>query len=72
MLARRTVLVLTLATLGGCVVVQPYQREHLADPTMQRTDDPLAAQAERKLHVSREGAGGGDGSAAGGGCACGN
>ncbi|MEO0321700.1 MAG: DUF4266 domain-containing protein [Myxococcota bacterium] len=68
----RFILGLLLALAGGCVVVQPYQREHLADPTMQRSDDPLAGQAERKLHVSREGAGGGDGGSAGGGCACGN
>ncbi|MEM1417498.1 MAG: DUF4266 domain-containing protein [Myxococcota bacterium] len=63
---------LALPLLVGCVVVQPYQREHLADPTMARDDDPLGTAAERKLHVTREGAGGGDGGSAGGGCACGN
>ena len=48
------------------------RRQYLADPTMQAQDDPLAARARAKMHTSREGAAGGDGEPAGGGCGCGN
>lgn len=65
-------LLATLATATGCVVVPGYQRGVLADPTMQLAGDPLEERSLRKVHGAREGASGGDGSSAGGGCACGN
>lgn len=61
-----------LLLLGGCVVVPQNRRQHLADPTMQPVVDPLDAKAERKKHLAREAAAGGDGQPAGGGCGCGN
>ncbi|MBC8073987.1 MAG: DUF4266 domain-containing protein [Deltaproteobacteria bacterium] len=57
---------------AACSTVPQNRREHLADPTMQLVDDGLEARAERKLHVTREGAAGGDAQPAGGGCGCGN
>ncbi len=71
-LVRALLLGSVLAGASGCVVVPAYQREHLADPTMQATVDPLEEQSLRKLHTSREGASGGDSRAAGGGCGCSN
>jgi hypothetical protein len=72
----RTVLValglsLALATLPSCVVVPRYAREWVADPAMDTSGDALAQRSLRKLHGTREAASGGDGLAAGGGCACG-
>ena len=57
---------------SGCVTVAAYQREYLSDPTMQPVVDPLEARASRQLHLAREAAGGGDATAAGGGCGCSN
>jgi hypothetical protein len=56
---------------AGCVIVPRYQREWLADPAMDTSGDQLAQRSLRKLHGTREGASGGDGLSAGGGCACG-
>ncbi len=61
-----------LLTLVGCAIVPPHNREHLADPTMAASPDPIESQNIRKLHTAREAAGGGFGSASGGGCACSN
>jgi hypothetical protein len=55
---------------AGCVVVPRYARGTLGDPAMQQTEGMLA-RTVRKLRNSREGAAGGDGAAAGGGCGCG-
>ena len=64
-------LVLPLAlALGGCVVVPQNRRARLADPMMSLSDDPLEAHRKQKLYSTREGAAGGDGLAAGGGCGC--
>lgn len=59
-----------LAALGcGCATVKPWEKEHLADPTM--SFDDLTKEASREMHwiEAREGSTGGTG-AAGGGCAC--
>lgn len=58
--------------VASCAVVPKNRRQHLADPTMAASPDPLEDRAERKMHMSREGANGGDGQPAGGGCACTN
>ena len=64
-------LVLPLAlVLGGCVVVPQNRRARLADPMMSLSDDSLEAHRKQKLYSTREGAAGGDGLAAGGGCGC--
>jgi ABC-type uncharacterized transport system auxiliary subunit len=60
------------AMLSGCAIVPKNRRQYLADPTMQASDSPLEDRARRKLHTAREGAAGGDGEPAGGGCGCSN
>jgi len=54
----------------GCVVVPQNRRAHLADPMMSLSSDALDAHHKQKLYSTREGAAGGDGLSAGGGCAC--
>jgi len=61
-----------LAVSAGCAIVPQTRRRWLADPTMQPTESSLEDKARRKLHTVREGAAGGDGEPAGGGCGCGN
>jgi hypothetical protein len=72
--ARSTVLRVIVLVVGlvstSCATVPHYRRSRLADPMMSLTDDPLETYRKQKLYNSREGAAGGDGSAAGGGCAC--
>jgi hypothetical protein len=58
------------AAAAGCVVVPQNRRKHLADPMMRFQTDALEAHAHQKLYGSREAAAGGDGTPAGGGCAC--
>jgi hypothetical protein len=67
---RRLVLLLPLVLLAGCAIVPQNRRAHLADPTMALEDDPLEAYRKQKLYGVREGAAGGDGASAGGGCGC--
>jgi hypothetical protein len=57
-------------TAAGCVIVPQNRRKHLADPMMRFQTDALDAHAHQKLYGSREAAAGGDGTPAGGGCAC--
>jgi hypothetical protein len=66
---RGLVAILLLAS-PACVVVPRYARGTLGDPAMQESEGMLS-RSIRKLRVSREGAAGGDGTAAGGGCGCG-
>jgi len=65
-------LVIALALCGACKMVPKNRRQHLADPTMQPDEDPLRDKAHAKVHLAREGAAGGDGEPAGGGCGCSN
>ena len=60
---------LAMAT-SGCVIVPQNRRARLADPMMAMSQDSLEAHRKQKLYSTREGAAGGDGAAAGGGCAC--
>jgi hypothetical protein len=69
-LLRISVMVAVLSLLGACTTVAPYRRSHLADPMMSLTDGPLETYRKQKLYNTREGAAGGDGAAAGGGCGC--
>jgi hypothetical protein len=56
--------------VSACATVPQNRRGRLADPMMQLTDEPLDAARRQKLYDTREGAAGGDGAAAGGGCGC--
>jgi hypothetical protein len=64
------VAVAVAASLGGCAIVPQNRRARLADPIMALDDDPLDAYRKQKLYGVREGAAGGDGASAGGGCGC--
>jgi uncharacterized protein DUF4266 len=66
------VLLASLCALSGagCAVVPQNRRKHLADPMMGFELDPLDARRQQKLYNTREGAAGGDGTPAGGGCGC--
>jgi len=59
-----------LLLLAGCAIVPQNRRAKLADPMMSITEDPLEAYRKQKLYGTREGAAGGEGAAAGGGCGC--
>ena len=60
-----------LAALAcGCATVPQNRRAHLADPMMNLGEDPLDAARHQKMYDTREGAAGGDGANAGGGCGC--
>lgn len=59
----------TLGLMCGCVNVKPWQREHLADYTMQPDRDPLGTAMSEHIWFSREEATGGSG-VGGGGCGC--
>ena len=63
---------LVCAVLGACRVVPKNRRQYLADPTMQPDEDRLRDKSHAKIHMAREGAAGGDGEPAGGGCGCSN
>jgi uncharacterized protein DUF4266 len=67
---RAVVLLLVAATLAGCAIVPQNRRARLADPIMQLGDEPLDAYRKQKFYGVREGAAGGDGATAGGGCGC--
>jgi hypothetical protein len=54
----------------GCAIVPQNRRAKLADPMMSMSDDTLDARRKQKLYSTREGAAGGDGVRAGGGCGC--
>jgi hypothetical protein len=61
---------LGLLLVGGCAIVPQNRRGRLADSMMQLDDDALESYRKTKFYSSREGAAGGDGVAAGGGCGC--
>jgi hypothetical protein len=71
-MARLLIVVALLVGLAACAVVPRNRRQYLADPTMQPSEDVLRDRAHSKMHTSREGASGGDGEPAGGGCGCSN
>lgn len=61
---------LALAPLAGCLLVPQNRRAALADPIMQLDEDTLETHSKQKFYTTREAAAGGDGTTAGGGCAC--
>lgn len=54
---------------AGCARVKPFEREHLARPSMVADRQPGEIRFEQHARGSREGADGGTGEA-GGGCGC--
>jgi hypothetical protein len=54
----------------SCATVAQNRRKRLADPMMSIGDEPTEAYRKQKLYTTREGAAGGDGATAGGGCSC--
>jgi hypothetical protein len=63
-------LILLLMMVSGCAIVPQNRRAHLADPMMQFATDSLETHKKEKFYSTREGAAGGDGAVAGGGCGC--
>jgi hypothetical protein len=63
-------LLLLLLAASACATVPQNRRARLADPMMSLTDEPLEAARRQRLYDTREGAAGGDGASAGGGCGC--
>jgi len=62
-------LMIALAGVFGCASVQPWEREYLADETMQFDPDPLLVQWHQHVREIREGGRGGF-NGTGGGCGC--
>jgi len=60
-------LALTVAVLGGCTHVHPYERGRLAHPSM--SGNPMSSSGEAHMYAVHEGATGGS-DAAEGGCGC--
>jgi hypothetical protein len=74
-MSRSLAAVLAVASLllAGCGPIQPwvkpYEREHLADPIMSLSPNPVSSSYMDHVFESREGAHGATG-AVGGGCGC--
>ncbi|MDA1263890.1 MAG: DUF4266 domain-containing protein [Planctomycetota bacterium] len=68
--ARWFVLLPLLGLAPSCTSVEFYEREALTDVTMQFDEDPTLIHFQQKVLYSCEGAIGGVGSLAGGGCGC--
>jgi hypothetical protein len=66
----RRLLVVALLLSVGCAIVPQNRRGRLADSIMALDDEPTEAYRKQKLYGGREGAAGGDGATAGGGCGC--
>ena len=64
------ILLVMLAVLGSCTTVQPWEREHLANPIMQFDRNPIEKGIELHHIEYREGSAGATGSQSGG-CGCG-
>ena len=66
----KRVLIVLQILLSGCALVPQNRRARLADPMMSFDEDALDTARKQKFYSSREGAAGGDGAVAGGGCGC--
>lgn len=67
---RPVALSLVVSVLSACSTVPQNRRARFADPMMNVHGEPLDAARRQKLYDTREGAAGGDGTTAGGGCNC--
>ncbi len=54
----------------SCNTVEFYEKEAFSDPAMDLAEDPAGIHFEQKVRYSSEGAIGGIGTSAGGGCGC--
>jgi hypothetical protein len=63
-------ILLIMMLISGCAVVQPWERERLADPNMMFDENPIQKGIKEHYINIREGSEGGTGSQ-GGGCGCG-
>ncbi|HEX7668846.1 MAG TPA: DUF4266 domain-containing protein [Polyangiaceae bacterium] len=61
---------LLVSVLSACGNVPQNRRARFADPMMSVRGEALDAARRQKLYDTREGAAGGDGTTAGGGCDC--
>jgi hypothetical protein len=68
-IGRFLVVFAAVGALTACTVPQ-NRRARFADPMMKPVSDDLDAARRQKLYDTREGAAGGDGTPAGGGCGC--
>lgn len=68
-LQRTSLLALGILMLGGCTVVQPWERDVLARPEMSLDAAPLDAAIDDHIYFSKEASSGGRGFG-GGGCGC--
>ncbi len=66
---RVTILMMIVATVGGCAVVAPYERERLARRDMQMQRNADASAGEQHATAYREASSGAEGTS-GGGCGC--
>ncbi|MCE1164265.1 MAG: DUF4266 domain-containing protein [Bacteroidetes bacterium] len=64
------IIFLFLLFISGCAVVQPWERERLADPNMIFDENPIEKGIKDHYINIREGSEGGNGSQSGG-CGCG-
>ena len=64
-----SLLALGILMLGGCTVVQPWERDVLARPEMSLDAAPLDAAIDDHIYFSKEASSGGRGFG-GGGCGC--
>jgi hypothetical protein len=71
--ARALAALAALVMVAGCAAptpwVKPYEREHLADPIMSFSRDPISSTYLEHVLETREGSRGATG-AVGGGCGC--
>ena len=70
MIERLAVAVLIGVLSSACATVPQNRRARFADPMMSLSGEPLDGARRQKLYDTREGAAGGDGTPAGGGCGC--
>ena len=68
-LKRTSLFALGIIALGGCAVVQPWERDVLARPEMSLDAAPLDAAIDAHIYFSKEASSGGRGFG-GGGCGC--
>lgn len=68
----RTLLLVLFALAGasGCNTVEYHEKGALADPAMQFIESAAQLHWQQKVQFSDEGAAGGIGTSAGGGCGC--
>lgn len=69
---RHLIAIVLLMSQGACSIepwVKPYEREHLADPLMSLSRDPVSDWYRQHVYDTREGSRGA-GVAHGGGCGC--